>query len=120
MAEAYSSSSSSSSSKKEKAAERERFEGGSGGGGEEEGHKGTGVVLRVPLLYGEAEKPAESAVNVLMDTVRQAAAAAAAAARDGEGAEKIKVDHWALRYPTNTEDVARVCYGMYGLRYVGR
>ena len=22
----------------------------------------------------------------------------------------IKMDHWAQRYPTNTEDVARVCY----------
>jgi len=21
----------------------------------------------------------------------------------------VKMDHWALRYPTNTEDVARVC-----------
>jgi S-adenosylmethionine synthetase len=24
----------------------------------------------------------------------------------------IKMDHWAIRYPTNTEDVARVCQGM--------
>ncbi|XXH00539.1 hypothetical protein Hte_006887 [Hypoxylon texense] len=52
---------------------------------------GLGVVLRVPVLYGDAEMPAESAVNVLMDTVWNA---------QKEGA-KIKMDHWALRYPTN-------------------
>lgn len=65
------------------------------------GGSGAGVVLRVPVLYGKAEKNAESAVNVLMDSVMKA---------QEEGA-KIIMDHWALRYPTNTEDVARVCYG---------
>lgn len=63
--------------------------------------QGLGVVLRVPVLYGKAEVPAESAVNVLMDSVWKA---------QTEGT-KIKMDHWALRFPTNTEDVARVCYG---------
>ncbi|KAI1284753.1 hypothetical protein F5Y07DRAFT_13589 [Xylaria sp. FL0933] len=61
---------------------------------------GLGIVLRVPVLYGDAEVPAESAVNVLMDTVWKAQ----------EGDAKIKMDHWALRYPTNTEDVGRVCH----------
>lgn len=65
------------------------------------GKKGLAVVLRVPVLYGKAEMPAESAVNVLMDAVWKA---------QTEGA-KIKMDHWALRYPTNTEDVGRVCRG---------
>lgn len=65
------------------------------------GKPGLGVVLRVPVLYGDAETPAESAVNVLLDTVWKA---------QEEGA-KIKMDHWALRYPTNTEDVGRVCHG---------
>ncbi|TVY16386.1 Methionine adenosyltransferase 2 subunit beta [Lachnellula arida] len=60
--------------------------------------RGWGVVLRVPVLYGDAEKPAESAVNVLMDSVWKA--------QEGAG---VKMDHWALRYPTNTEDVGRVC-----------
>jgi dTDP-4-dehydrorhamnose reductase len=64
--------------------------------------KGWGVVLRVPVLYGEAESPAESAVNVLMDAVWKAQ----------EKDASVKMDHWALRYPTNTEDVARVCQGM--------
>jgi len=66
------------------------------------GKEGLGVVLRVPVLYGKAESPAESAVNVLMDSVKKSQQAGA----------KIKMDHWSLRYPTNTEDVARVCRGM--------
>lgn len=69
---------------------------------EKAGQKGRGVVLRVPLLYGEAERPAESAVNVLMDAVWKAQEKDAA----------VKMDHWALRYPTNTEDVGRVCQGI--------
>ncbi|KAI3336090.1 methionine adenosyltransferase 2 subunit beta [Ustulina deusta] len=60
---------------------------------------GLGIVLRVPVLYGDVEVPAESAVNVLMDAVWKAQ----------ESDVKIKMDHWALRYPTNTEDVGRVC-----------
>jgi len=71
---------------------------------EKQGDKssGLGVVLRVPVLYGEAESPAESAVNVLMDAVWKAQ----------EKDASVKMDHWAIRYPTNTEDVARVCEGM--------
>ncbi|KAI9791352.1 MAG: hypothetical protein M1833_001543 [Piccolia ochrophora] len=59
---------------------------------------GLGVVLRVPVLYGPAETPSESAVNVLLDTVWKAQ----------EKNAKIKVDDWAIRYPTNTEDIGRV------------
>lgn len=66
------------------------------------GKDGLGVVLRVPVLYGEAEMPAESAVNVLMDVVWKA---------QGEDAKTVKMDHWALRYPTNTEDCGRVAAG---------
>ncbi|KAI0011114.1 NAD(P)-binding protein [Xylariaceae sp. FL0662B] len=64
------------------------------------GKEGLGVILRVPVLYGDAEMPSESAVNVLLETVWKAQ----------EPGTKIKMDHWALRYPTNTEDVARVCH----------
>jgi len=64
------------------------------------GRQGLGVALRVPVLYGHAETPGESAVNVLMDSLWKA---------QTEGA-KIKMDHWAIRYPTNTEDVGRVCH----------
>ncbi|CAJ0553631.1 Ff.00g121430.m01.CDS01 [Fusarium sp. VM40] len=66
----------------------------------EAGKDGLGVVLRVPVLYGNAEIPAESAVNVLMDALWKA---------QTEGAQ-ISMDHWAIRYPTNTEDIGRVCH----------
>lgn len=66
------------------------------------GKEGWAVVLRVPVLYGQAENASESAVNVLMDAVWKA-----------QGKDAIvSMDHWALRYPTNTEDVGRVCQGM--------
>ncbi|KAI1762722.1 NAD(P)-binding protein [Hypoxylon sp. FL1150] len=68
------------------------------------GKPGLGVVLRVPVLYGDAEMPAESAVNVLMDSVWKA---------QQEGT-KIKMDHWALRYPTN----GRVCHDV-SMKYLG-
>lgn len=60
---------------------------------------GLGVVLRVPVLYGPALENKESAVNVLLDAVWKAQE------KDAE----VRMDHWALRYPTNTEDVGRVC-----------
>lgn len=65
------------------------------------GKEGWGVVVRVPVLYGEAEVPEESAVNVLMNAVWKA---------QTEGA-RIKMDDWGVRYPTNTVDVARVVVG---------
>ncbi|KAK0727916.1 hypothetical protein B0T26DRAFT_149465 [Lasiosphaeria miniovina] len=71
------------------------------------GKDGLGVVLRVPVLYGPALSPQEGAVNVLMDSVHKA---------QQEGVE-IKMDHWALRYPTNTEDVGRVCHDV-AVRYL--
>ena len=60
---------------------------------------GLGVVLRVPVLYGKAEDPKESAVNVLMDVML----------KSQEKGSRIKMDDWAKRYPTNIEDVSRVC-----------
>ncbi len=60
---------------------------------------GLGVVLRVPVLYGETQENKDSAVNVLMDAVWKSQRKDA----------KISMNDWALRYPTNTEDVARVC-----------
>ncbi|KIW68750.1 dTDP-4-dehydrorhamnose reductase [Phialophora macrospora] len=61
---------------------------------------GTTVVLRVPVLYGPTEPKennAESAVNILMDSLWRSQR------------EPVKMDDWAIRYPTNVEDVARVC-----------
>lgn len=67
----------------------------------EGGKEGWGVVVRVPVLYGQAEVPEESAVNVLMNEVWKSQA---------EGV-KVKMDDWSVRYPTNTEDAARVMVG---------
>ncbi|RIB10362.1 RmlD-like substrate binding domain-containing protein [Gigaspora rosea] len=53
------------------------------------------VVLRVPVLYGEVEFPGESAVNILMDSVKNSS-------------KNVEMDHYAIRYPTNVRDVARV------------
>lgn len=60
------------------------------------------VVLRVPVLYGKCDEPKESAVNVLMSQLWEAQ-------KLGQEQPKIKVDDYALRFPTNTQDVARVC-----------
>ena len=53
-------------------------------------------MLRVPVLYGPVEEDKESAVNVLKDTVWKAQE------------QNVEMDDWAQRYPTSTEDVARV------------
>lgn len=58
-----------------------------------------GIILRVPVLYGTAEEPGESAINVLLDSIW----------KSQEKDALITVDDWAQRYPTNTEDVGRVC-----------
>jgi hypothetical protein len=68
-------------------------------------------VMRVPVLYGSvaADKGnGESAVTCLMDVVMKS--------QDRGQGGRVKMDHWALRYPTNTEDVGRVCYGEFFYR----
>ena len=60
---------------------------------------GLGAILRVPVLYGKALEPKESAVNVLMDALW----------KSQDKTANVKMDDWAQRYPTNTQDVARVC-----------
>ncbi|KAF9127815.1 hypothetical protein BGW39_005604 [Mortierella sp. 14UC] len=52
------------------------------------------IILRVPILYGMTEYNGESAVNSLIDSVK-----------DGKA---VSMDHYAIRYPTNVADVARV------------
>ncbi|KAF9114839.1 hypothetical protein BGX27_009676 [Mortierella sp. AM989] len=52
------------------------------------------IILRVPILYGATEYNGESAVNALIDSVK-----------DGKA---TTMDHYAIRYPTNVADVARV------------
>ncbi|KAF2437073.1 putative methionine adenosyltransferase 2 subunit beta [Tothia fuscella] len=69
-----------------------------------EGSDMPGVVLRVPLLYGHAEKddPSKSAVHPIVEAIWKAQSIK-------EGDPKIKMDHYGERYPTATEDVGRVC-----------
>jgi nucleoside-diphosphate-sugar epimerase len=66
------------------------------------GTKNKVVVLRVPVLYGSCDEPKDSAVNVLMSQLWNAQ-------QIEQGQSKIGVDDYALRYPTNTQDVGRVC-----------
>lgn len=66
---------------------------------EETKDSGLGVVLRIPVQYGSAKSHSESAVNTLVDAVWKS---------QDENAG-VKMDDWSIRYPTNTEDVARVC-----------
>lgn len=69
---------------------------------------GFGVVLRVPVLYGPTEYNGESAVNIILDAVEKASKDANAG---------IKMDDWARRYPTHTQDVGRVCNDI-AVRYI--
>jgi len=56
--------------------------------------RGRRIVLRVPLLYGPVRVNSDSAVNVLLDVVRD------------QSGKTYTMDHWATRYPTNVEDIA--------------
>lgn len=55
------------------------------------------VVLRVPVLFGEVESVAESAVTSLWQKVQEATE------------ESCTVDHCHQRFPTDARDVATVC-----------
>jgi len=65
--------------------------------------KNKAVVLRVPLLYGHCEEndKSKSAVHPLLDAIRKGE-------KLGANEAKIKVDDYALRYPTWTGDVGSV------------
>jgi len=56
--------------------------------------RGQRVVLRVPVLYGPVRVNSDSAINILLDVVRD------------QSGKTYKMDHWATRYPTNVEDIA--------------
>ncbi|XP_066572510.1 methionine adenosyltransferase 2 subunit beta isoform X2 [Amia ocellicauda] len=59
-------------------------------------HNPGAVILRVPVLYGDVEKTAESAVTVLLDNVQ-------------DSSVPSTIDHCQQRFPTYVKDVARVC-----------
>lgn len=50
---------------------------------------GRRVVLRVPVLYGPVRIPSDTAINILLDVVRD------------QSGKQYKMDHLATRYPTN-------------------
>ncbi|EPQ52149.1 NAD P-binding protein [Gloeophyllum trabeum ATCC 11539] len=52
------------------------------------------VVFRVPVLYGPTPNNADSAVNILVDVVKD------------QSGKTYKMDHYATRYPTNVLDIA--------------
>jgi len=52
------------------------------------------AVLRIPILYGPASSNAESAVNILLDIVRD------------QSGKKYTMDHYQTRFPTNVLDIA--------------
>ena len=56
---------------------------------------GYATNLRLPVLYGETLYNEESAVNVLLNSIRS-------------NGKRIKMDAHAVRYPTNVSDVAHV------------
>ena len=56
---------------------------------------GHATNLRLPVLYGETLYNEESAVNVLLNSIRS-------------NEKRIKMDAHAVRYPTNVSDVAHV------------
>jgi len=55
------------------------------------------IILRIPILYGEVETLDESAITILM--------------HDLQPKDSKKIDHWAVRYPTYTGDVAQTLRG---------
>ncbi|KAJ7064986.1 hypothetical protein C8F01DRAFT_1129015 [Mycena amicta] len=52
------------------------------------------VILRVPVLYGPAPNNFDSAVNILVDVVKD------------QSGKTYKMDHYATRYPTNVVDIS--------------
>lgn len=71
-----------------------------------------GVVLRVPLLYGHTDPDDRSkdGVHALVDALWRSQDLV-----DAPAAAKLKMDDYAQRYPTCTEDVARVCGAIAGV-----
>ncbi len=50
---------------------------------------GRRVVLRVPVLYGPVKVNSDSAINIVLDVVRD------------QSGKEYKMDHYQTRYPTN-------------------
>ncbi|QRV90891.1 hypothetical protein RhiJN_18909 [Ceratobasidium sp. AG-Ba] len=59
-----------------------------------DGKPGQRVALRVPVLYGPAPNNSDSAINILVDIVKD------------QSGKTYTMDHYATRYPTNVLDIA--------------
>ncbi|KAI9087994.1 hypothetical protein DFS34DRAFT_598498 [Phlyctochytrium arcticum] len=73
------------------------------------------AILRVPILYGEAEKNSESAVNILLDVIKVCDVMSEYdTSRRLSGVilpkdkKPVEMDAFQVRYPTNVADVAKV------------
>jgi len=62
------------------------------------------LVLRVPVLYGPTPKPSDSAINILLDVIRD------------QSGKTYKMDHFATRYPTNVNDIGNFLVRLIGKR----
>lgn len=58
------------------------------------------AILRVPILYGPVESLDESPVTVIAGELMR------------KRGRRVELDHWAMRYPTLTADVAAICRGI--------
>lgn len=61
------------------------------------------IVLRVPVLYGEAPNPSDSAVNILLNPVRSD--------------KETGMDDYAVRFPTCVDNVGRVLKDIAGASF---
>lgn len=62
---------------------------------QEHARAGYATIVRVPVLYGECDSQAESAVNVLLEAIQ-------------DHGHRISMDAYGVRYPTYVGDVARI------------
>jgi len=73
---------------------------------QEHARPGYATCVRVPILYGECDSQAESAVNVLLDAIQ-------------ERGKRITMDAYGVRYPTFVGDVARVLLDLASMAVAG-
>jgi len=76
--------------------------------GRHDGGRVLGLALRVPLLFGKTvdeNDPSIDGIHMLVKQIWEAQSIK-------EGEAKIRTDDYALRYPTATQDVARVVFDL--------
>ena len=61
------------------------------------------MPVRTKYRYGPAAKNSDSAINILLDVVKD------------QSGKTYRMDHWAHRYPTNVGDIANFLVRFSGL-----